>query len=82
MIQVDTKFHQKFVRVTILGGDSPTGEALAFLLKQNPLVSQIYLYGEGDVYGIAADLRHVDTRSKVRAFSEEKGLLSALRVRW
>lgn len=56
------KLKQKHVRVTILGSDTDVGEATALLLKQNPLISQLHVYGEDSV-ATAADLRHLDTRS-------------------
>lgn len=58
------KLKQKHVRVTILGSDTNVGEATALLLKQNPLISQLHVYGEDSV-ATAADLRHLDTRSIV-----------------
>lgn len=64
-----------------MGADTATGEATSFLLKQNPVVSQIYLHGTMDVLGIGADLKHVDTRSDVKAYHGKDGLPKALRVR-
>ncbi|KAK4874158.1 hypothetical protein RN001_013518 [Aquatica leii] len=76
---VDTRFHQKAVRVAILGANTYTGEMLAYLLKQNPIVSQIYLFGDSSVFGISADLRHFDTRSRVKAYCGREGLSKSLR---
>lgn len=77
---VDTTFRRKSVRVGVLGAHTPTGEATAFLLKQNPIVSQIYLHGTPEVMGIAADLRHIDTRSEVKAYHGDEGVAPAVRV--
>lgn len=55
------KTKQKHIRVTILGSDTEVGEATALLLKQNPLITQLHIYGE-DSIATAADLRHLDTR--------------------
>lgn len=52
---------QRHVRVAILGSDTDAGEATALLLKQNPLIAQLNVYGEQSV-ATAADLRHLDTR--------------------
>lgn len=55
------KLKQRHVRVTILGSDTDVGEATALLLKQNPLITQLHVYGE-DSAATGADLRHLDTR--------------------
>ncbi|KAF5270633.1 hypothetical protein FQA39_LY01371 [Lamprigera yunnana] len=75
----DTVFHQKAVRVAVLGASTRTGEMLAYLLKQNPIISQIYLYGDQSVFGIGGDLKHFDTRSEVKAYCGVEGLGRALR---
>ncbi|KAK5641786.1 hypothetical protein RI129_010333 [Pyrocoelia pectoralis] len=76
---VNGTFQQKGVRVAVLGADTATGELLSFLLKQNPIVSQIYLYGDIVVEGIAEDLRHMDTRGEVAAFYGPNGVNKAIR---
>lgn len=45
-----------------MGADTPTGVATSFMLKQNPIVSRIFLAGSNKVEGIAADLNHCDSR--------------------
>jgi len=64
------KYEQKGVRVAVLGASSVTGQTLALLLKQNPLITHIFLYDKDKVKGIAADLKHLDTRSDVTGFAE------------
>ncbi|KAF5291390.1 hypothetical protein FQR65_LT01700 [Abscondita terminalis] len=76
---ISNDFHQKAVRVAVLGADTLTGEMVAYLLKQNPIVSQIYLYGDSGVFGISADLRHFDTRCEVKGYSGRSGLGKSLR---
>ncbi|KAF2881202.1 hypothetical protein ILUMI_24967 [Ignelater luminosus] len=78
-VGIDGTFRQKYVRVSVLGADTTTGEATSFLLKQNPIVSQIYLHGTVEVLGMAADLKHVDTRCEVKAYHGKDGLPKALR---
>lgn len=73
-------FQQKAVSVTVLGADSQVGETTCFLLKQNPMVSHINLYGDKKVVGISADLKHFDTRSTVTAHHGNEGLPNAVRV--
>lgn len=55
------KVKPKHVRVAILGSDTDAGESTALLLKQNPVISQLHVYGDDSV-ATAADLRHLDTR--------------------
>lgn len=50
----------------------------SFLLKQNPVVSRIFLAGEKRVNSIAADLNQIDTRAM--ASGHTKDLPSAIRV--
>ncbi|XP_031353893.1 probable malate dehydrogenase, mitochondrial [Photinus pyralis] len=75
----DGTFRQKAIRVAILGAESSTGELVAFLLKQNPIVAQIYLHGDITVHGLAADLRHMDTRCEVFAHHGPVGISSTVR---
>lgn len=63
------KFQQKSVRVALLGACSPVGEALSVLLKQNPLISHLYLHGDFSK-GVSADLAHIDTRTMVSGYYE------------
>lgn len=48
--------------MTVLGADTENGEYAALLLKQNPAVSQLHLFGANTVVATAADLGHLDTR--------------------
>ena len=46
------------------------GQPLSLLLKQNPLVSELLLYDVAPVTpGVGADLSHMDTPAKVKAFA-------------
>lgn len=75
----EEKFVQKNIRVAVLGATSPTGQALSLLLKHNPLISQLFLYYHSSTVGMAADLRHVDTKSEVVGYVG-KDLNLAIRV--
>lgn len=68
------------MNVTVLGADTEAGEYTALLLKQNPLVSHVFLYGGNRVLGISADLKALDTRCRVSSYRGKDGLPSALRV--
>lgn len=73
------KFQRKSVKVCVIGGHTKLGEMTALMLKQNPVVSRIFLAGENKrVLGIAADLNHIDTRSVVSGHFND--LPGAIRV--
>ncbi|XP_018332493.1 malate dehydrogenase, mitochondrial-like [Agrilus planipennis] len=57
----------KSVKVAVLGADTPVGFYTTFLLKQNPLISHLYLFGSGRVICMADDLKSMDTKSKITA---------------
>ncbi|XP_065157818.1 malate dehydrogenase, mitochondrial-like [Atheta coriaria] len=76
--QEEEKYEQKSCRVAVLGAQSTTGKALALLLKQNPLISQVYLHDFESTIGLAADLNHLDTQTIVFGFTRQD-LLCALR---
>ncbi|AMD21752.1 HFL104Cp [Eremothecium sinecaudum] len=66
------------VRVTVLGAAGGIGQPLSLLLKTSPLVSQLNLYDIRNVHGVAADISHVNTDSKVLAFQGNEELGAAL----
>lgn len=49
------------------------------LLKQSPLVTQLSLYDIVHTPGVAADLSHIDTASKVEGFNGPENLEKALK---
>jgi malate dehydrogenase len=54
------------VRAAILGASGGIGQALALLLKsQLPAGSSLLLYDVAGVFGVAADLAHIDTQVKI-----------------
>ena len=57
-------------RVAVVGAAGGIGQPLSLLLKQNPLVSELMLYDVAPVTpGVGADLSHMDTPAKVKAFA-------------
>ena len=57
-------------RVAVVGAAGGIGQPLSLLLKQNPLVSELMLYDVAPVTpGVGADLGHMDTPAKVKAFA-------------
>lgn len=54
------------VKVALLGASGGIGQPLALLLKSNRLISHLSLYDIVGVNGVAADLSHINTSSKVQ----------------
>ncbi|KAH7100517.1 malate dehydrogenase [Auriculariales sp. MPI-PUGE-AT-0066] len=59
-------------KVAVLGAGGGIGQPLSLLLKIEPLVSQLSLYDIRGAPGVAADVSHVDTGSKVRGFTADQ----------
>ena len=52
-------------KVALLGAAGGIGQPLALLLKMNRLVGELSLYDVANVVGVAADLSHCNTPTKV-----------------
>ncbi|KAH8359680.1 hypothetical protein KR093_008229 [Drosophila rubida] len=59
---------QNNYKVTVCGASGGIGQPLSLLLKQNPLVTDLSLYDIVHTPGVAADLSHIDTKSKTTGF--------------
>ncbi|EDW38450.1 GL12005 [Drosophila persimilis] len=59
---------QNNFKVTVCGASGGIGQPLSLLLKQNPLVTDLSLYDIVHTPGVAADLSHIDTKSKTVGF--------------
>jgi malate dehydrogenase len=66
-------------KVTVCGASGGIGQPLSLLLKQNPLVTSLSLFDIVHTPGVAADLSHIDTNSKVRGFMGPEQLCEALK---
>ena len=55
-------------KVAVLGATGGIGQPLSLLLKTDPLVTSLSLYDIRGAPGVAADVSHIDTASKVRVF--------------
>jgi hypothetical protein len=53
-------------KVAVLGAGGGIGQPLSLLLKMNEKVTELALYDIANVKGVAADLSHCNTPSKVR----------------
>jgi len=66
-------------QVAVLGAAGQIGQPLSLLLKMSPLVSELSLYDIVHAPGVAIDLNHIDTGSKVTGFlPDNDGLTKAL----
>ncbi|KAM9320615.1 malate dehydrogenase, mitochondrial [Gastrophryne carolinensis] len=54
--------------VAVLGASGGIGQPLSLLLKNNPIVANLYLYDIAHTPGVAADLSHIETRANVKGF--------------
>ncbi|KAF9202884.1 Malate dehydrogenase, cytoplasmic [Haplosporangium sp. Z 27] len=59
------------VKVVICGAAGGIGQPLSLLLKQSELISHLALYDVVNAPGVAADLSHINTRSKVTGHGKE-----------
>jgi malate dehydrogenase len=64
----------------VLGAAGGIGQPLSLLLKQSPLVSELSLFDIVNTPGVAADLSHINTDSKVVGYlPKDDGLAKALK---
>ena len=54
--------------MAVLGAAGGIGQPLSLLLKQNDLISHLALYDIVNSPGVAADLSHISTLTKVRTY--------------
>lgn len=66
------------VKVAVCGASGGIGQPLSLLLKNSPLVTELSLYDIVHTPGVAADLSHIDTISKVVGFNGPENLEKAL----
>ena len=64
--------------VVICGAAGGIGQPLSLLLKQSDLISHLALFDVVNAPGVAADLSHINTRSKVTGHGKE-GMDEAMR---
>ncbi|KAL8230196.1 hypothetical protein R6Q59_000177 [Mikania micrantha] len=70
---------QASFKVAILGAAGGIGQPLALLVKMSPLVSDLRLYDIANVKGVAADLSHCNTPSRVGDFTGNDELANCLK---
>lgn len=62
-----------------MGASGGIGQPLSLLLKQSPLVTELSLYDIVNTPGVAADLSHIDSNSKVTGFTGPEQLRDSLK---
>lgn len=55
-------------KVAVMGASGGIGQPLSLLIKQSPLVDELSLYDIQHTKGVGADLSHIETKCKVKAF--------------
>lgn len=70
---------QASFKVAVLGAAGGIGQPLSLLVKMSPLVSDLHLYDIANVKGVAADLSHCNTPSRVQAFTGNDELANCLK---
>lgn len=60
---------QRNVKVAVCGASGGIGQPLSLLLKQSPLISELKLYDIVSTPGVAADLSHINSIPKVKAYT-------------
>ncbi|KAF9186681.1 hypothetical protein BGZ51_001815 [Haplosporangium sp. Z 767] len=66
------------VKVVVCGAAGGIGQPLSLLLKQSELISHLALYDIVNAAGVAADLSHINTASKVTGHVGKDNLAAAL----
>ncbi|XP_012281697.1 malate dehydrogenase, mitochondrial [Orussus abietinus] len=70
---------QQNAKVAVMGASGGIGQPLSLLLKQSPLVTELSLYDIVNTPGVAADLSHIDSPAKVKAFNGPDQLKDSLK---
>ncbi|XP_076922893.1 malate dehydrogenase, chloroplastic-like [Bidens hawaiensis] len=70
---------QASFKVAVLGAAGGIGQPLSLLVKMSPLVSDLHLYDIANVKGVAADLSHCNTPSRVKDFTGNDELSNCLK---
>ncbi|KAI8141153.1 malate dehydrogenase, NAD-dependent [Fennellomyces sp. T-0311] len=67
------------VKVTVCGAAGGIGQPLSLLLKQSPKITHLSLYDIVNTPGVAADLSHINTKSKVTGHVGAEQLAEAIK---
>lgn len=67
------------VFLTVCGASGGIGQPLSLLLKSSPLITQLSLYDIVHTVGVAADLSHIETKSRVTGYLGPEQLKDSLK---
>ncbi|XKL65015.1 hypothetical protein PGB90_005101 [Kerria lacca] len=67
------------VKVAVCGASGGIGQPLSLLLKQAPLITELKLFDIVNTPGVAADLSHINSNAKVKAFNGNEQLPDAVK---
>ncbi|CAB0033616.1 unnamed protein product [Trichogramma brassicae] len=70
---------QQNAKVAVMGASGGIGQPLSLLLKESPLVTELSLYDIVNTPGVAADLSHINTGSKVKGYAGPDQLHESLK---
>lgn len=70
---------QNNVKVAVCGASGGIGQPLSLLLKESPLISELSLFDIVHTPGVAADLSHIETKSKVTGYVGPEQLKDSLK---
>mgnify|MGYP003344616733 CR=1 FL=1 len=70
---------QNFFKVAVAGASGGIGQPLSLLLKQSDLITELSLYDVVHTPGVAADLSHIETASKVKGFVGAESIKDAFK---
>ncbi|XP_011878091.1 PREDICTED: malate dehydrogenase, mitochondrial [Vollenhovia emeryi] len=66
-------------KVSVMGASGGIGQPLSLLLKHSPLITELSLYDIVNTPGVAADLSHMNTPAKVKAYNGPEQLKDSLK---
>ncbi|XP_051173776.1 malate dehydrogenase, mitochondrial [Leptopilina boulardi] len=66
-------------KVAVMGASGGIGQPLSLLLKESSLVTELSLYDIVNTPGVAADLSHINTAAKVKAYNGPDQLRDSLK---
>lgn len=70
---------QRNTKVAVMGAAGGIGQPLSLLLKTSPLIKELSLFDIVHTLGVAADLSHIETASKVTGFVGKEQLNDSLK---
>lgn len=70
---------QQNAKVAVMGASGGIGQPMSLLFKESSLVTELSLYDITNTPGVAADLSHINTASKVKGYTGPDQLKESLK---